>query len=744
MNNPKARNIHKKILAVLMILTFFVIITGINKNYVYADAPPQVVVGFDFEDKDKREAPPYLPYVADKGTPVNINNSEVSLTRASFVTWVNGAGPSSTPGFAPNSDKWNVLGDAYWQTEFSTTGYEALTLSSKQKGSDTGPRNFQVQWSLDGTNWSNVSGSSITVGNNWTSGVLDNVALPAEMKNQAKVYLRWMKSSNVSVNSGTVAANGTNRIDDIIIQGKPLTYVISYDGNGATSGSVPPNQDKIMGTPLTLQNNTGNLVKTGYNFTGWNTKSDGTGTSYAQGSSFSVDAATTLFAQWSEAYYSVSFVPGDYGTFVKTTAEGLLYDDPTPSAPAVTGQDGFTFVGWSPDLAETVRGDATYTALWSQDGPVVFYHIYGGGGNVNGVYQNDFVVLKNISDKPVDLSGWTIRYASSQGTTWTESNPLNGIVCPGNFYVIRAWFGNNSPPQPAIPYFHADLPQLAIHLKEYKMSLRDDENVEIDFVGTGNADEFLGDGAAPATADSGGQRNQQSVIRNMALANPFSGNNNLDYKVQETTDLSYLIGQTYTVSFDNNTSDPEAIPRQITCAHGNSINPLPEQPPQRQGYSFVGWNTKADGTGIAFGQKTKVTTCLTVYAQYDINTYSVKFSVGEGADFHTGGGAQEQSVPFGNLAVKPETPSRSGYTFAGWYSDINLTMEYVFTGAVQQDLTLYAKWISNGNQGFPLSRDDLKQQVPLTGDETNATLLIILCVLGLLGMGFLYRHHRKS
>jgi uncharacterized repeat protein (TIGR02543 family) len=801
MKNLTAHSMHKKVLAGLMILIFFVIMTGINGNYVYADVP-STVVEFNFEDQN---------YTADKGIPENINISKVNLYGATITAtaWVVGAGGSGT--FAPNSDKWNVLGDAYWQTEFSTTGYETLTLSSKQMGSNTGPRNFQVQWSLDGSNWSNVSGTAITVANNWTSGVLNNVTLPTEIKNQGKVFLRWIKLNNVSVAGGTVASGGTNRIDDIIIRGEPLTNIISYDSNGATGGSVPANQAKIFGKSLALQSNTGTLMKTGYNFVGWNTTSDGTGTAYAPGSSFSVDATTTLFAQWAKAYYTVVYEPGDYGTFAKKTDSGLSYDDPTPSAPTVTGQDGFIFIGWSPELTNTVTGDVTYTALWSQEGPVVFYHIYGGGGNINGVYQNDFVVLKNISDKPVDLSGWTIQYASSQGTTWYTSNPLNGKICPGDFYVVRAWLGNNNPSQPELPYFHEDLPQLAIHMKEFKMSLRDKENIEIDFIGTGNADEFLGGGAAPATADSGNHRNQESIIRNMAQENPFSGNNNLDYKVQWPTDLSYLAGQTYTVFFDNNSGDPEAIPRQITSTHGDSINPLPEQPPQRLGYTFSGWNTKANGTGTAFDQETKVTACLTVYAQYtrnaysvefkvgdhgtfnpvgqpatqqvlyegsaaaptvvtdpgytftgwdktfdsitedmvitaqyELNTYTVLFSIGEGANFNVGGGTQQQNVLFGSQAAKPEPPSRSGYTFAGWYADGNLTVEYVFSGAVQKDLILYAKWTKNASQQFPLPGDDSKQQFPLTGDEPNLPALAFLCALGLLGMGLQYRHLRKS
>jgi uncharacterized repeat protein (TIGR02543 family) len=76
------------------------------------------------------------------------------------------------------------------------------------------------------------------------------------------------------------------------------TYSITYDGNGNTSGSVPDSQTKTYGTNLTLRSNTNTLAKTDFSFGGWNTKADGTGTSYAAGGSYSANAAATLYARW--------------------------------------------------------------------------------------------------------------------------------------------------------------------------------------------------------------------------------------------------------------------------------------------------------------------------------------------------------------------------------------------------------------------------------------------------------------
>ncbi|GHU86711.1 hypothetical protein FACS189476_00420 [Spirochaetia bacterium] len=74
----------------------------------------------------------------------------------------------------------------------------------------------------------------------------------------------------------------------------------------------------------------------------------------------------------------------------------------------------------------------------------------------------------------------------------------------------------------------------------------------------------------------------------------------------------------YTVTFNKNNSDPgstEASPNSLGVAAGNIVNPLPTQP-ARTGYTFVGWNTIADGSGTAFTASTPVTANITVYAQW--------------------------------------------------------------------------------------------------------------------------------
>jgi uncharacterized repeat protein (TIGR02543 family) len=88
------------------------------------------------------------------------------------------------------------------------------------------------------------------------------------------------------------------------------TYTVSYNANGATGGNVPVNTTNYeVGQSVTVQGNSGSLVKTDYDFAGWNTAADGSGTSYAAGASFAMgNANVTLYARWTT---NITFINTD-------------------------------------------------------------------------------------------------------------------------------------------------------------------------------------------------------------------------------------------------------------------------------------------------------------------------------------------------------------------------------------------------------------------------------------------------
>jgi hypothetical protein len=109
--------------------------------------------------------------------------------------------------------------EKYWLVSISTEGIESIQLSSKQSGTNTGPRDFQLQVSLDGVDWEDVVGGSITVTTNFTNGSLEQLALPSFVENHSEVFIRWLQVSDIRVDGDEGVTTGSNRIDDIIITG---------------------------------------------------------------------------------------------------------------------------------------------------------------------------------------------------------------------------------------------------------------------------------------------------------------------------------------------------------------------------------------------------------------------------------------------------------------------------------------------------------------------------------------------
>ena len=144
----------------------------------------------------------------------------------------------------------------------------------------------------------------------------------------------------------------------------------------------------------------------------------------------------------------------------------------------------------------------------------------------------------------------------------------------------------------------------------------------------------------------------------------------------------------------------------------------------RDGYKFVGWNEKADGTGVVwslnadgtyeYGKPWKwtYTKSITLYAQWEIETYNIVFVANGGIK-----PPASQVKTYGeNLILASDVPVREGYNFLGWAtSEIKAnagTVEYE-SGAVYTDnshIKLYAVWESKYTtptiSNFELTRCD--------------------------------------
>ncbi len=357
----------------------------------------------------------------------------------------------------------------------------------------------------------------------WSFSDGSAVSFPLSIDQPMTLTARWQANPPASTGSG----GGTT----------VSTYTITYDKNGADSGTVPETQTKIAGRSVTLSQNSGSLAKTGYTFNGWNTAADGTGTNYAEGASYTLDASITLYAQWTR---------------------------------------------------------------WNQVEPV---HFDVGAGNVNFNTQ----------------------------VTLSTATP----------------------------------------------------NATIHYTVNGSGEQIGAEG--------------QSVVITIASDATITAYGTCDGMIQSTeTSITYKLN-TYTVSYDGNGSDGGAVPGVQSFTSGSFATVTSAGTMIRTGYTFTGWNTADNGTGIDYAEGASYTSDanLTLYAQWQPNNYTVTFN----GNNSTSGSTSSQIFTYGipqNLTTNGF--QRTGYTFVDWNTAADGTgtsyansASYAATG----DITLYAQWKVN-------------------------------------------------
>jgi len=74
---------------------------------------------------------------------------------------------------------------------------------------------------------------------------------------------------------------------------------------------------------------------------------------------------------------------------------------------------------------------------------LVISQVYSAGGNSGAAFSNDYVELLNRGSTPVDLTGWTVQYASASSTSW-QATTLAGTVQPDHYYLVALASGGSS------------------------------------------------------------------------------------------------------------------------------------------------------------------------------------------------------------------------------------------------------------------------------------------------------------
>ena len=144
---------------------------------------------------------------------------------------------------------------------------------------------------------------------------------------------------------------------------------VIYEGNGATSGSTAT-QTQVEGLNVSLSQN--GFTRPGYTFTGWNTKADGSGTSYQPGTVYTIPGHTTyLYAQWKPDQGTISY-NANGGTGVTASQTGNVGSSTSIAQNGFT-RPGYTFTGWNTKADGSGTSYQPGTSITIPNGTKVLY-----------------------------------------------------------------------------------------------------------------------------------------------------------------------------------------------------------------------------------------------------------------------------------------------------------------------------------------------------------------------------------
>lgn len=189
---------------------------------------------------------------------------------------------------------------------------------------------------------------------------------------------------------------------DGIDDGRTVVYktsTVTYNGNGATSGTAPTDTTAYaLGATVTVLGQ-GTLLRTNYTFLGWSTDIDAITADYVAGSTFTINANTTLYAVWQ--------------------ATLPVFSDQSITTFGYLGKD----VSTNPDRTVTATPVQAYSIVYSGTGlnPVSWLTITKQTGSDNGL----------LSGIPTAIGTYTFKIrANNGGTNNTDTNEISFIVYP--------------------------------------------------------------------------------------------------------------------------------------------------------------------------------------------------------------------------------------------------------------------------------------------------------------------------
>lgn len=405
----------------------------------------------------------------------------------------------------------------------------------------------------------------------------------------------------------------------------------------------------------------------GYTFIGWNTSADGKGTAYAPGTTWTANGTLTLYAQWTPGQAGLTY-DGNGATGGKTDPQTGKTDEKINVRDNGFTRDGYTFVRWDtqagcrgravdPGDEWTLQGSGTLYACWAGTAQTLAYHGNGATGGNTAVQSGKTGDELTTNANGFTRDGYTfVRWDTAKdgsGTAYGEGK--NGVsqytMKPAGNDLYAIWKAN-----PASIVYRNGYPNTTGSTPDTTGSTGDTVTVSQNgfdrpgYTFTGWSTSKRGDPSLNP-GDKHTLEPGTTTVWAQWKANPahLVYNSNVGGIGSETRTVDGVVDQTVK-TIDN--------------------------PFDRPGYTFSGWNTQADGKGKAYdpgadytltaNDKSTPKNTSMLYAQWTINKVTLKFDPNGGV----GGYPSINTDAFGSVTIpkdaKEPKVTRPGFRFTGW------------------------------------------------------------------------------
>lgn len=589
-----------------------------------------------------------------------------------------------------------------WYT--SPTGGDKYDWSTKLTNDVT----MYAHWTANGyTVKYDAGGGKGTMGDQkFTFDVPQNLS-PNAFTRDGYTFTGWKRAdTGDAYQDGQQVANLTstpNGIVTMIAQWTPNPASINYDPNPPT-GRTPGGQGTANWTGHTGDTQAigaNGWTVDGYTFIGWATSPDGSGARYAPGTTWIANGTLTLYAQWTPGQAGLTY-DGNGATGGKTDPQPGKTDEKINVRDNGFTRDGYMFVTWNtqagckgkavnPGDEWTLQGSSTLYACWAGTAQTLAYHGNGATGGNTAVQSGKTGDELTTNANGFTRDGYTfVRWDTAKdgsGTAYGEGK--NGVsqytMKPAGNDLYAIWKAN---------------PASIVYRNGYPNT-------------TGSTPDTTGSTGDTVTVSQNGFDRPGYTFTGWSTSKRGDPSLNPGDKhtlepgtttvwAQWKADPAHLVYNSNIGSIGSETRTVDGVVDQTVKTIDNPFD--------RPGYTFSGWNTQADGKGKAYAtgadyvltanDKSTPKNTSVLYAQWKINGASLKFNPNGGighVDDVTGDAFSTVTIP--GDAKEPKI-TRPGYRFVGWSTEKNPPAGSTFlqsgegkvTLPAEGSTTVYAQW----------------------------------------------------